>query len=534
MVDNPKAYNTSAGSKQRIPATNTPSTAGPSTNHQNEMVSGIDDTAQPTDDINETTHPTANTDRTNTGSTRRPPGWSRPNKEDIPHLINMNYRREKSLNEEEKAALAAEAEMNDHEDDEICEGVLSLLQDIITFSKSFEPFSEVDLPKKEEYLLRLLKPENKRLVRYVGYLTNSGAGRQLYWANLFFNTVRRRGLVVGIISHALREHVFEDLWFGGSEEEKAELFKMEVDQVDDNGKRITLLRVGTLLIVTLAFYRSMKRAEVIAEFPMVTIDNEQLDHACTEIQTQIEKLLAPLWRSETFSLWDLPLDVRSHFHTHLSKIVKQAASLSRSMRQNGKVVYSWQDVFKDTEFAPADMEFTNRLETMENNPYEKDQGSRPVLKSGQEDRPQAIVQIVCFPGLIAYRGGGGPLAEKELEAERATRPPGKRGSFEPNCKRSVRMEDHRLRQRSAKEFSSIEGYRSRTLCKSVVVLRWGKQRLLTRTAGTYEHRQAVKDGNMAKYEEDEFHHWGLYETALKYWDEIYPEEAFDPKWPIDG
>ena len=40
------------------------------------------------------------------------------------------------------------------------------------------------------------------------------------------------------------------------------------------------------------------------------------------------------------------------------------------------------------------------------------------------------------------------------------------------------------------------------LCKSVVNLIWGRQRLLTREAGTSVHIDAMRDGNQKRYEDD--------------------------------
>ena len=47
-----------------------------------------------------------------------------------------------------------------------------------------------------------------------------------------------------------------------------------------------------------------------------------------------------------------------------------------------------------------------------------------------------------------------------------------------------------------------EGFRTRVICKSVVVLQWGKQRLLTKEAGTSAHIDAVKSGKLSRYGKD--------------------------------
>ena len=61
----------------------------------------------------------------------------------------------------------------------------------------------------------------------------------------------------------------------------------------------------------------------------------------------------------------------------------------------------------------------------------------------------------------------------------------------------------RLRSRLAgTPLTGDEGFRSRVICKSVVHLEWGQQRLLTREAGTSRHLDAMRDGGMGRYEDD--------------------------------
>jgi hypothetical protein len=51
------------------------------------------------------------------------------------------------------------------------------------------------------------------------------------------------------------------------------------------------------------------------------------------------------------------------------------------------------------------------------------------------------------------------------------------------------------------KYTGLEGFRTKTICKAVVNLQWGKQRLLTKEAGTSNYLDAVRDGS-SKYKDD--------------------------------
>ena len=63
----------------------------------------------------------------------------------------------------------------------------------------------------------------------------------------------------------------------------------------------------------------------------------------------------------------------------------------------------------------------------------------------------------------------------------------------------------RMARDSPWSLTGDEGFRTRILCKGVVHLVWGQQRLLTKEAGTSRYLDAVRDGNEAKYEVDQPH-----------------------------
>ena len=74
-------------------------------------------------------------------------------------------------------------------------------------------------------------------------------------------------------------------------------------------------------------------------------------------------------------------------------------------------------------------------------------------------------------------------------------------------------------RRALMPLTGEECFRTRVLCKSVVLLQWGQQRLLTKEAGTSVHIDAMKAKNgMEKYPKDDMGHlelWDMYQEVLK-------------------
>jgi hypothetical protein len=214
--------------------------------------------------------------------------------------------------------------------------------------------------------------------------------------------------------------------------------------------------------------------------------------------------------------------------SELFKIVVDAGQLSRDMRMCPDVIYHWPPTFKDgtyvhaipkrsltdmksEEFDPERMECMNITSMMQNSPYEikkqpHGQPDRSVLKYPTENS-EAIVRITVFPGVVAHRKGGGELAKRLLDEEhREEKTSG--AHLPPDVKRSRDIS-------RGPPLDGTEGFRTRVICKSVVHLQWGKQRLLTKEAGTSRHLDAMRDGGMAKYEEDRRGFVELFDHFLK-------------------
>jgi hypothetical protein len=155
------------------------------------------------------------------------------------------------------------------------------------------------------------------------------------------------------------------------------------------------------------------------------------------------------------------------------------------------------------------MECINIVDMISNSPFEKrivDGYERSVLKEQTEDS-EAIVKIVCWPGLVVHRQGGGELARRLLKEEEEANN-SQHARLPPDVQRARRMAE-------GDKLTGDEGFRTRVLCKSVVHLVWGRQRLLTREAGTSAHIDAMRDGKGKKYDDDRKGYIELYDYFLQ-------------------
>lgn len=201
------------------------------------------------------------------------------------------------------------------------------------------------------------------------------------------------------------------------------------------------------------------------------------------------KLLTPLW--DGIDERKKPIHGMSNAdRDRLVDIIEHAVQVANLIRLTPDVVYYWPPTFKDEEFEPARMESINLEDMIQNSPYDRvtnSHGERAVLRdANKSDESEAIVRIVAFPGIVAYRRYGGLLAQNEIDHE---------GVMSRGFPKDVR--DRYGAPKTAKS-----GFRSRLISKSVVYLVWGKQRLLTKEAGTSAHLDAMRDGKMSRYTED--------------------------------
>lgn len=155
------------------------------------------------------------------------------------------------------------------------------------------------------------------------------------------------------------------------------------------------------------------------------------------------------------------------------------------------------------------MECINISAMISDSPYEKkivNGHERPVLK-GSPENAEAIVKVVAFPGLVVHRQGGGALAKRLLAEEARDY---QHIKAPPDVLRARRMGTD-----GDDKLTGDEGFRTRVICKSVVHLIWGRQRLLTKEAGTSAHLDAMRDGREKKYEDDRKGFVELYDYFLE-------------------
>ncbi|KAI7498451.1 hypothetical protein KC367_g5076 [Hortaea werneckii] len=359
--------------------------------------------------------------------------------------------------------------MPDSQDLTVCQTMDTLKQMIQQYAEGF-----TDLSSASDPLSHLLQPQHAETIRYVGCLALGGPDGTDSWKQFLQSSGTHKALIFGVVARALKEHVFGALWFGATPQQERELNKTQEDLLDKDG-----------------FQRTQARAEMCQDY-LSQIDKEaqnQLTKAKDKLLLQLQQLLLPIVSVSTGKKRD-SADMRLN---DLAAIIALAADLSRWMRRLDEVVYYWPPTFKDEEFEPGRMECVNLRQMLDESPYQKldIQGRmRPRLQPGQEHRNEAIVRVVCFPGLVAYRQGGGELGGKVLAEQDRRRGNG-----------SVPRDVQIAQARSRDNVGVDDGYRTKVICKAVGHLTWGKQRLLTREAGTSAHLDAMRD-HSNKYLED--------------------------------
>ncbi|KAK3683168.1 hypothetical protein LTR37_020481 [Vermiconidia calcicola] len=407
------------------------------------------------------------------------------------------------------SSITAAAELRSlRADENICLTMEGLKERITAFAKSFPA---VPTNHKHEVVKQLLLQENAHLVRYIGCLAQGGNNGPNSWRTLLGDTTCRHAIVVGIVGRALKEHVFGKLYFGARAEFLEELHELESQRIHQDGFSRTRERATKI-----AAYTAQNESDV----SFGADDREEFHLAATYVALQLEQMLLPFWKQgSTMAGWK-----NSGKRQELINIVSGAGQLNRDMRSDSRVVYYWPPTFKDEEFEPGRMECFNLKAMIQGSPYDKKTVNgmdRAILRPGREEESEAVVRVVCFPGLVAYRQHGGELAQRELGVEDERRRPEK--VLPPD----VLAQRKRLASSNRNELTGSEGFRTRVLCKSTVLLQWGKQRLLTKEAGTSRHLDAMKDKSgkgMAKYDDDYF---GFYELWNIYGDHVWGEKTFD-------
>ena len=134
-------------------------------------------------------------------------------------------------------------------DNEVCRRVHELRAIVVDTAQSLV-YANNGTVRKERCLEDLCGDvRNAQLVRYIGCLAQGGPKREESWRELLIDPECRVALVVGIIGTALKEHVFSELWFGGTDEQIEELEKLQERQKDGEGETAEL-RLSRESVVT--------------------------------------------------------------------------------------------------------------------------------------------------------------------------------------------------------------------------------------------------------------------------------------------
>lgn len=149
-----------------------------------------------------------------------------------PPNVNRPFTRREDLTAKELKHLLGLVEdvagVEENQTDElVCEAVSNLVEHIKIFAEWTWATGPKFKRRDEEFLDLLLRPENEKLVRYITCLSMAGKGGRDAWMDLFYDVSCRQALVVGIIGRALKEHVFADLWFGATPDQRTKLEETE-------------------------------------------------------------------------------------------------------------------------------------------------------------------------------------------------------------------------------------------------------------------------------------------------------------------
>jgi hypothetical protein len=122
-------------------------------------------------------------------------------------------------------------------DHEVCMRVHVLRACIVDFAQSLVYHNNGTFRKERCLEDRCGDVRNAQLVRYIGCLAQGGPKREESWRELLADPECRVALMVGIIGTALKEHVFSELWFGGTDDGIRALEQLQEKQKHGEGGR---------------------------------------------------------------------------------------------------------------------------------------------------------------------------------------------------------------------------------------------------------------------------------------------------------
>lgn len=121
----------------------------------------------------------------------------------------------------------------EQQDEDVCNRVHYLRARICDFALLFVREGSV----ADNLLDELCKNvENAQLLRYIGCLALAGSKGVQSWRDLLEDKETLKALIIGIVSTALKEHVFSALWFGATPDQEQELHNLQERQKEGDGK----------------------------------------------------------------------------------------------------------------------------------------------------------------------------------------------------------------------------------------------------------------------------------------------------------
>ncbi|KAI5209585.1 hypothetical protein E4T39_00834 [Aureobasidium subglaciale] len=272
--------------------------------------------------------------------------------------------------------------------------------------------------------------QGKLELRNFTRLVADGGGGPETWLTLIQDKTCRYGLSFAVINRVLVRHVFGSLLFGAPQDLKDWLDDTEKRQENQDG-----------------FYRAEQRAQCITSYELghrVNLDTcDERKEAVFKMALQIAEMLKPLFALRRSTEHDLHGKVAEGLHT----IVDRAAELATLLRKSGNtVLYQFGQVFKEEAIDRKTTGVLNMRELEEE--YSKERRGELVL-----------IRIVCGDHLIAYRKGGGVMAQRLLEKEASEQDT----SIAPELRHLARnVYRGRL-------ITADDGYRSKFLAKALVI-----------------------------------------------------------------
>ncbi|KAF2751593.1 hypothetical protein M011DRAFT_394626 [Sporormia fimetaria CBS 119925] len=323
---------------------------------------------------------------------------------------------------------------------EIRDGIWQVMDQMERFAMeeySFDFPNNVTNLEKLTDAFRTMKPET---VKIVALIASGGPGGSNGWRDLFFDSIKRQGLVCGIIGNVLEEQVFKHPFFGGKAEDIKAL--NELEEANIYGDAAFDLHSKTAEHIHKAVYN-----KETARLMLPVGFDAHVKTIVAAILTHLDFItrLDPKYSSESVD----PTDEKTKLYTPLYRLVAEAGILSLYMRMDTRTVYHFVPTFKDQTYDNAAMACFNEEEMKATDPHTRK--TWPANYTEAEKRraefDEPLVQIRIFEGVTAYR----------------------KGSWETSSSTAKN-------QRFVKAGGEDDGVRSRILTCSWVYCRWGRRK----------------------------------------------------------